>query len=293
MHCFLNSLQKKMPFISGWSQTIGQEGEGHAALMLTLQRKSLLGMCCCLGVFNIKCKSSVSGSSPQTGLIPEEAGACQGFPCPDSVDRFCSLKFSSKRSYLIPAASSSPCVNRAMAHRHRKPRFPWPSSIFWFLSEANNQTPPDEECIYLGSCRNQSRKKGGWENPILVFAVELRAALWSLADHISGPGHIPRPLHDLGRSCIFSSISALVVFLDFSSLSFPHISYYYKECILDRLVLVTKWKIMLLKSVFVMKYCKVHYLEIRWHLLYPYIYIYRHINVHRYTDRWASLMVQW
>ena len=161
MHCFLNSLQKKMPFISGWSQTIGQEGEGHAALMLTLQRKSLLGMCCCSGVFNIKCKSSVSGSSPQTGLIPEEAGACQGFPCPDSVDRFCSLKFSSKRSYLIPAASSSPCVNRAMAHRHRKPRFPWPSSIFWFLSEANNQTPPDEECIYLGSCRNQSRKKGG------------------------------------------------------------------------------------------------------------------------------------
>lgn len=273
MHCLFNSLQKKMPFISAWSQTVGQEGEGHTALTLPLQRKSLLGMCCFSGVFNIKCKSSVSGSSPQTGLIPEEAEACQGFPRPDSVDRFCSLKFSSKRSYLIPAASSSSCVNRTMAHRHHKPRFPWPSSILWFLSEANNQTPPDEECVYLDSCRNQSRKKGGWENPIVVFAVELRAASWSLADHISGHVHIGRPSHDLGRSCIFSSISALVVFLDFSSLSFPHISYYYQECILERLVLVIKWKIMLLKSVFVMKYCKVHYLEIRWHLLCPYIYI--------------------
>ena len=59
------------------------------------------------------------------------------------------------------AVSSSSCVNRTVAHRHHKPRFPWPSSILWFLSEANNQTPPDEECVYLDSCRNQSRKKGG------------------------------------------------------------------------------------------------------------------------------------
>ena len=84
----------------------------------------------------------------------------------------------------------------------------------------------------------------------------------------------------LAGPCIFSSISALVVFLDFSSLSFPHISYSYQKCILDRLVLVIKWKIMLLKSVFVMKYCKVHYLEIRWHLICPYIYQY----IQMYTD---------
>ena len=140
MHCFLNSLQKKMPFISVWSQTICQEREGHTTLTLTLQRKSLLGMCCCSGVFNIRCKSSVSGSSPQTGLIPEGDGACWGFPCPGAADRVCSLKRSSSSSSLIPAASSSPCANRTVAHGRPKPRFSWPSSIVWFLSEASNQT---------------------------------------------------------------------------------------------------------------------------------------------------------
>lgn len=47
MHCFYDSLEKKMPFISEEHQASGQEGEGRAALTYVppCSGESILGAC--------------------------------------------------------------------------------------------------------------------------------------------------------------------------------------------------------------------------------------------------------